>query len=341
MGLLSEFTKSYNSVALLLLVYQKHTIVGKCTVFVRKKQSCKYFIWEVFELIFKSLMFDWRRLIGNLANPSILWDIISSETLKDTCVRLLRSFSLMKHLSPFLVLCSEHEKPKYYWHTCRALTFRGVSRMEKMFSFSRRHVNSIQSSTHGDAKKHYHLSISRISPVRLSHDLVCICAQLSSKHHPAHLIFLRSLSSIIRLSVWQLTVSQKNAKNVRRKIKQERVRDSIRPRSMLFVIQVFPALVERKKEKVYCAQLGHGMLSCVSRTKGLVTLQPILYCALQYITAQGSDSVPLHAVHILQSSRLYRLLIPQTNVMQLKHYTTLYHGFSAIMWSRVKYGCLW
>ncbi len=109
MALLSEFTKSYNRVELLLLVYQKHTIVGKCTVFVRKNHACKHFIWEVFELIFKSLMFDWRRLIGNLANPSILWDIISSETLKDTCVRLLRCFSLKKHLSPFLVLCSEHE----------------------------------------------------------------------------------------------------------------------------------------------------------------------------------------------------------------------------------------
>lgn len=105
--------------------------------------------------------------------------------------------------------------------------------MEKMFSFSRRHVNSVQSSTHGDAKKHYHLSISRTAPVRLSHDLVCVCAQFSSKHHPAHLFFLRSLSSIIRLSVWQLTISQKNAKNVRRKIKQERARDSIRPRSSL------------------------------------------------------------------------------------------------------------
>lgn len=71
----------------------------------------------------------------------------------------------------------------------------------------------------------------RTAPVRLSHDLVCVCAHLSSKHHPANIFFLRSLSSVIRLSVWWLTVSQKNVKNVRRKIKRER--DSIRSHSSL------------------------------------------------------------------------------------------------------------
>ncbi len=133
MTLLSEFTKSYNRVELLLLVYQKHTIVGKCTVFVRKNHACKHFIWEVFELIFKSLMFDWRRLIGNLAN--LFWN--SQRHVWDYL-----DLFLWRNIWALFLYYVLNWKPKYYWHTCRALTSRGVSRRGKTFSFSRRHVNS-------------------------------------------------------------------------------------------------------------------------------------------------------------------------------------------------------